>query len=83
MRDGEWNSDIKAVWVRLEGHGWDGKGDKDENPREGCGDGRLREEKKVQPGHRAKKSKNTRNISDFSRNRLSMISFQRKSVHFV
>ena len=25
MRDGGWNSDIKAVWVRLEGHGWDGK----------------------------------------------------------
>ena len=28
MRDGGWNSDIKAVWVRLEGHGWDGKATK-------------------------------------------------------
>ena len=30
-----------------------------------------------------RKSKNTRKIIDFSRNRLSMISFQRKSVHFA
>ena len=28
MRDGGWNSDIRRDWVRLGGHGWDGKATK-------------------------------------------------------
>ena len=49
-----WNSDIKAGWSQIKvgwgqiGRPWVGWQDKgDENPREGCGDGRLREEKKA------------------------------------
>ena len=55
----EENSDIKAGWGQIGRPwvGWQGKGDG--KTREGCGDGRLQEEKKaptgVRPGHRAKK----------------------------
>ena len=51
------NSDKKAVWVILEGHGWDGKATKDGKTREGCGDGRLWEEKKAPTRAQSKKVK--------------------------
>ena len=55
--DGGWNSDIKAGWGQI-GRPWVGwQGDKDENPREGCGDGRLWEEKKAPTWPQSKKVK--------------------------
>ena len=57
MRDGGWNSDIKAVWVRLEGHGWDGKATKMKKQGRVVGMEDSGRKKRLQPGHRAKKSK--------------------------
>ena len=52
-----WNSDIKAVWGRLEGHGWDGKATKMKKQGRVVGMEDSGRKKRLQPGHRAKKSK--------------------------
>ena len=57
MRDGGWNSDIKAVWGRLEGHGWDGKATKMKKQGRVVGMEDSGRKKRLQPGHKAKKSK--------------------------
>ena len=60
MRDGGWNSDIKAGWGQIGRPwvGWQGKGDG--KTREGCGDGRLREGKKGSNPATEQKSQKTK-----------------------
>ena len=82
MRDGGWNSDIKAVWVRLEGHGWDGKATKMKIQGRVVGMEDSGRKKGSNLGTEQKRKKHNE-ITDFSRNRLSFYRFQRKSVQIV
>ena len=60
------NSDIMAGWVRLGGHGWDGKATKMKIQGRVVGMEDSGRKKRLRPGHRAKKSKNSRKMTDFS-----------------
>ena len=55
--DGGWNSDIRRDWVRLGGHGWDGKATKMKKQGRVVGMEDSGRKKRLRPGHRAKKVK--------------------------
>ena len=60
VEGGGWNSDIKAGWGQI-GRPWVGwQGQEDGKTREGCGDGRLWEEKKAPTRPLSKKSQKTK-----------------------